>query len=183
MRITKSILFVLFLALAVATAQAESKQWLHLHAEDSHKNETVKINIPLTLVEAMLPLVEQKGVKDGKIRLNEKDINVRDLRKVWNQLREEGDMEYASIQNRDTSLRIFTKGEFFYVEPDADSRKQVEMKIPLAVVDAMLSGKEDELNLMAAVRALQRSGVRDIITVKSEDSTLRVWVDESNRAK
>jgi hypothetical protein len=179
---TNFLLTVLFLLSAFA-AHATSKQWLHLYVEDANKDETVKVNIPLSLVEAMVPLVEQKGIKDGKIKLNQKEVNVKDLRNVWRELREQGDNEYVSIEKPDMRLRIYTEGDFLYVKPEETSKSQVDIKMPLSVVDAMLSGDGDELNLMAAIRALQDSGVREIVTVRDRDKTLMVWIDESNRGK
>ena len=183
MRNKRTLLPVFLLVLSVGLAQAASKQWLHLYVEDSNKDETVRINIPLSLVEAMLPLVEQKGIKDGKIHLNQRDIKVKDLRNVWRELRVQGDSEYVSIENPETKLRVYTQGDYLYVTPEETSKSKVDVKMPLSVVDAMLSGEGDELNLMAAVRALQDSGVRDIITVKDHKTTLFVWIDNSNKGR
>ncbi len=183
MQIRKAV-FLLFCAFLLAgRLQAETKQWVHVHIENPSKDEKVKVNIPISLVETLMPMIEEKSVEKGRIRLHEKDLSIKDLRRVWKELRNEGDNEFLSIENKDTNLRVFTKGNYLMVEPGEGSENSVEMKIPLAVVDAMLSGEGEELNLTAAVRALKESGTGDIITVKDKDATVRVWIDESNKAR
>jgi len=57
----------------------------------------------------------------------------------------------------------------------------VEVKIPLAVVDALLSsGKNDELDLVAGLRMLSKQGDTELVSVKDEENTVRVWVDSKN---
>lgn len=99
---------------------------------------------------------------------------------MWKQIRSQGDSEFVSIQNRDTNIRVFTKNGYLFVKPQDDSKKNVDIRIPLSVVDAILSGDGESLNLKAAVQALKDSGVKDIITVKDEEKTVRVWIDDSN---
>jgi len=183
MQIRRALFLFLSVCLLAGRLQAETKQWVHVHIEDPSKEEKVKVNIPISLVESLMPMIEEKSVEKGRIRLHEKDMSIKDLRKVWKELRSEGDNEFVSIENKDTNLRVFTKGNYLMVEPGEGSTTSIEMKIPLAVVDAMLSGEGEELNLTAAVRALKESGSGDIITVKDKDATVRVWIDESNKAR
>lgn len=180
----KTKLFLTVFAILLAgVASAASNQWVHVHIENPSNQEKVKMNIPIALVETMMPLIEEKGVERGVIRLHEKDMSVKELRSMWKQIRAQGDNEFLSVENRDGSFHVFTKGGFLLVQPDNHSRKNIDIRIPLAVVDAMLSGEGEELNLTAAIHALKDSGVRDIITVKDDDKTVHVWIDESNQAK
>ncbi len=183
MQIRRALFLFLSVCLLAGRLQADTKQWVHVHIEDANKEEKVKVNIPISLVESLMPMIEEKSIERGRIRLHERDMSIQDLRKVWKELRSQGDSEFVSIENRDTNIRVFTKGNYLMVEPGEGSTKRIEMKIPLAVVDAMLSGQGEELNLTAAVRALKESGSGDIITVKDRDATVRVWIDESNQAR
>jgi len=180
----KRSLIVLFLLIAcVGIASAASKQWVHINVDKPREEEKVKINIPVSLVENLLPLVNQENMHHGTMCLNHHDIDVSELREAWKNLRAEGDGEYMTIEKRDMNLHVYTKSGFFYVQSDAQSRQQIDMKIPMDVVDALLSGKGDELNLTAAIHALEGSGVHDVLSVKNDEGTVRVWVDESNSAK
>jgi hypothetical protein len=183
MRTTTQVFALIFSLLAASIASGQTKQWVHVRIENPEKAERVRMNIPLSVVEAMLPLIKDKNVHAGQIRLNEKDVRVDDLRRVWNEIRKQGDTEFVNIENRETSLRVFTKGSYLLVQPDKPTAKKIDIRIPLSVVDAMFSGKADELNLMAAVQALKQLGSREIITVESDDSLVQVWIDEKNQVK
>lgn len=175
--------FFLFLAglLLALPLAAQSKQWVHVHVDNPRESEKVKVNIPVSLVENLMPLVENdRDMKEGRIQLHDRDMNVKDLRKAWEAIRKEGDGEFITVEKPEGNFKLYTKANFLYVDTDGNSRDQVHMKIPMKVVDALFSGSENELNLMAAVQALKDSGVKDIVTVKNDDSTVRVWVDENN---
>ena len=123
-------------------------------------------------------------MRDGNIKINNSEFRVEDLRKVWNDIRDEGDMEFVSVQGRDSNVRVYIQGNYLLVQPeDTHKKSKVDIRIPLKVVDAMLSGKGEELNLTAAVKALRDSGIKDIITVKDEDTSVRVWIDDKNLGK
>ena len=62
----------------------------------------------------------------------------------------------------------------------ATSVSHVEVKIPLAVVDAMLSGGKDELDLVAGLRVLSAQGDTELVSVKDGEDTVRVWIDSKN---
>ncbi|MCI0413089.1 hypothetical protein L0222_09840 [bacterium] len=184
MRMKNLFLSFTLILLCAGISSAASKMWVHVHIEDTAKEETVKINLPISVVETMLPLIEEKQVRKGHFNFNDSDLKVEDLRKVWNEIREEGDMEFVTIESRDNNVRVYIEGNFLLVQPQEKSKNsKVDIRIPLKVVDAMLSGKGNELNLTAAIKALRDSGVKDIITVKDNDTSVRVWIDDKNQAK
>jgi hypothetical protein len=184
MQFKKLLLGATLLVLCAGVASAASKMWVHVHVEDSAKEETIKMNLPISVIETMMPMIQDKKLRDGHFKINDNHFRVEDLRKVWHDIRDEGDMEFVSIQGRDENVRIYIEGNFLLVQPDRkDKKSKVDIRIPLKVVDAMLSGKGEELNLTAAVKALRDSGVKDIITVKDEDTSVRIWIDDKNVAK
>jgi hypothetical protein len=56
----------------------------------------------------------------------------------------------------------------------------VEVKIPMKVVDALFSGKKDEVDLVAGLHALALQGDTELVSVKDHDQTVRVWLDSKN---
>ena len=184
MRNRVTLLVFALIALFTFSAQAASKEWLHIHVDETKNGtEKVRINIPISLIEVMVPLIEEEAIKDGKININDRDINTAELKKLWAAVKEEGDAEYVTVEKKGENVRIFTQGKFLLVQSTKDSEGKVNIRIPLAIVDAMLSGPENQLNLSAAVKALKDSGVRELISVDSDDTKLLVWIDDSNTAK
>ncbi len=184
MRNRVTLLVFALVALFTFSAQAASKEWLHIHVDEMKNDaEKVRINIPLSLMEVMLPMIEEEAIKDGKINIDNREFSTKELKKLWAAVKEEGDAEFVTIEKRGENVRIFTQGNFLFVQSTKDSEGKVNIRIPLAIVDAMLSGPENQLNLAAAVKALKDSGVRELISVESDDSKVLVWIDNTNTAK
>ena len=57
---------------------------------------------------------------------------------------------------------------------------KVEVKVPMKVVDALFSAGKDELDVVAALRALSANGNTELVNVKDEENTVRVWIDSKN---
>jgi hypothetical protein len=50
----------------------------------------------------------------------------------------------------------------------------------MKVVDALFSGGKDELDLVAGLRALSAQGDTELVTVKDEENSVRIWLDSKN---
>jgi hypothetical protein len=50
----------------------------------------------------------------------------------------------------------------------------------MRVVDALFSPDKDELDLIAGLHALAAQGDTELVSVKDEENTVRVWVDSKN---
>ena len=48
------------------------------------------------------------------------------------------------------------------------------------VIDALLSAGKNELDVVAALHALAAQGDTELVSVKSDESTVRVWLDSKN---
>jgi 2-keto-3-deoxy-L-rhamnonate aldolase RhmA len=105
-------------------------------------------------------------------------MSVADLRKAWSQLKATGDAEFATIEDKDQTVKIARTGAIVLIHVEKhDGAESVRVEVPIDVVDALLSGPGDELDVRAALTQLQkRRG--DIVRVKDENSTVRIWIDE-----
>jgi hypothetical protein len=65
-------------------------------------------------------------------------------------------------------------------EAGAHTVSHVEVKVPMKVVDALFSAGKDELDIVAGLRALAAQGDTELVSVKDEENTVRVWVDSKN---
>lgn len=166
--------------LAAQTAPAaKADRWLHVKVEDAKKGETVRVNVPLRLAEAILPAINVDVIKNGRLRMEEIQTHGIDLRAVLEAVRTLDDGEFVTVESQQETVRVSKEGRFLLArihERDAQG-EQVAVKIPLALLDALLSGEKDELNIAAALRALNELGDEVYVAVTSRDETVRVWVD------
>jgi len=66
------------------------------------------------------------------------------------------------------------------VRGDGEKPEKVDVKLPLPVVDALLSGPDDELNFPAAVKALKERGDGELVAVTDRSTVVRIWIDGRN---
>ena len=174
-------------ALAAGAASADTQRWLHVKVnEQTGERARVSINLPVTMIEAVAPLVDAKSMHGHRLRIEDADIDGADLRQIWQAMRTASDGNYVTIDSDHDNVRIKKQNGFMYIQANDRRRRgdQVEVKIPVSVVDALFSGTtgEDDLNLAAAMRALASAGEGEFVTVTSDDATVRVWVDSQVEA-
>ncbi|MDZ4805511.1 MAG: hypothetical protein SGI90_11685 [Candidatus Eisenbacteria bacterium] len=183
MRSTMLAVAALTLLLAPVAALAAGNRWLHIRVDESGRGgEKVRVNVPLSMVETLLPLIEDDDFSGGKIRFNDHDLNAVKLRAIWKAVRAAGEGEYITVESDDEIVRVSRAGAYLHInvdETDADG-EDVHVRIPTLVMDALLSGPGDELDLVAAIKVLDENGDGELIRVKGQDESVRIWVDASN---
>jgi hypothetical protein len=197
---------VLALALVPATgalAQTAAPAWLHVRVEEVSKASKVHVNLPMSVVEVALKATPELIEEHGKVHLGDHHgMKLADFRRMWKQLSAVGDAEFVTVESEDENVRVQRKGDLVLVyvdhkpgtkkavaeKPKAEAEKseakahgaeEVRVEVPVSLVDALLSGEGDEVNIQAAVAELQkRRG--DIVRVHDADSNVRIWIDEQN---
>jgi hypothetical protein len=172
----------LTLASSAASPAAASQAWLHIRVEEPGKDSRVSVNLPMSVVEAALRAAPEKIVSEGRIQLGlkQRDLSVSELRDMWQALRATGDTEIVSVEEPGERVTVARKGDVVQVRVlETRSREEVHVDVPVTVVDALLSGKGESLDLKAGAAALR--GLRgDIVRVKDDDTSVRIWIDEGN---
>jgi hypothetical protein len=167
-----------------STTSASKDRWLHVRVISSDaKGETVRVNVPLELAEKVLPTVNHDRLHNGKVKIDNAHVNDVDLRTLVEAIRTAKDGEYVTVQDHDCDVRVAKESNYLIVHvlDKGKSRKpQVEIKVPMKVVDALFSAGKDELDLVAALHALSAQGDTELVSVKDQDNTVRVWLDSKN---
>jgi hypothetical protein len=182
---------MLLAGLTVAPARAQSTQgskeerWLHVRVDCSDsKGDTVHVNVPVELAVAVLGNVNHENLHNGHISVGHADLNGTDLRAMLKAVREARDGEFVTVNSRDTDVRVAKQGGYLLVHAtDRHENKgdqNVEVRVPLTVVDALLAPGNDELDLVGAIRALAASGDTELVSVKDRNNTVHVWLDSKS---
>ena len=174
----KSITLALMICLTAGTALAGADgHWLHVRVEESGGDgEKVNVNIPLSVVMAILPAIETEEFRGGRINIGRGEIEDLDLHEILKAFKDSPDAQFVTIEGGDESVSVSKERGFLLVNVD-DDEDSVRVRLPLDVVDALLSGRDDELDLLAALDALADHGGGDLVTVDSDDESIRVWID------
>jgi hypothetical protein len=168
-----------------APETAARDRWLHVRVDNpDSKEETVRVNVPLELAEKILPTINRDRLQSGKVKIDQIDCHGVDLRALLDAVRSSKDGEFVTVQNKDSDVRVAKQNNYFLVhvtdKHHPSKKSTVEVKIPMRVVDALFSGGKDELDLVAGLRALSAQGDTELVSVKDEENSVRIWLDSKN---
>ena len=167
----------LLAAVLAASPAAAADLWLHVKVDGGKNGEQAAINLPLSMVDSFAPMIRGEAHAAGRVHIKDRDYSVAELRRIWRQLEDGPDATYVTVNEPDSKVRVAKQGGYLVMEAnDRGQGENVQARIPLPVVRALLSGPGNEIDLGAALEALARQGEGELITVTG-DETVRMWVD------
>jgi hypothetical protein len=185
-------------------AQTTSKdQWIHVRVESKDDSgETVRVNVPVDMAVKVLPAIQHEPLHNGKVHIQNHHMDDVDLKVILEAVRSSKDGEYVTVQSGKDDVRVAKNAGYLYIhvkekhperevaeESDGKQKRKagksteetVEVKVPMKVVDALLSAGNDELDIVAALHALSsEAGDTELVAVKDSTSTVRIWIDSKN---
>lgn len=182
------------LALAIFAAPVvASDQWLHIRVEEGeHGEEKVNVNIPLGVIEAMLPMISVDELDRGKISLGDVDLDEIDiddfdmdginLRELVLAFADGPDADFVRIKERDESVRVAKEGDYLIVLVEEEGRyrpETVNIRLPFPVLEAMVQADDETIDLIAGMRALREFEGEELVRIESDDELVRIWIDSS----
>ena len=201
---------VLAMAVTMAGAASADRWLHIRVQEGGERGEKVKVNLPLSMLEKIAGAIDLDEISGthfhgGRIRIDDADFGQIDLRQMWNAVKEADDMEFVSVESADENVRVAKADGYLLVKVrsgrdrddddssgvfnsrDRDDRdrnrgrgEKVDVKVPLAVVDALLSAGEKGFDLQAALSALAEHGEGDLVLVQDGSTSVRIWIDDRN---
>jgi ribonuclease HI len=173
-----SLLAVLLLAGTAAFA-ATPERYLHVRVTNPATHEMVRVNVPLSLAEKIIPAINNGDLRDGKIHVGGLDANNVNVRAILEALKTAPEGEFVTVQQNDSDVHVAKEHRQLRVHViDKNSKEKVDVIIPWVVAQALISDTtENQLNIEAAIRALQNAGDLTLVSVVSKDESVRVWID------
>jgi hypothetical protein len=167
------------MALALAAPAAAASPWLHVRVLED-EGDKVSVNLPLSVVRVALSIIPEK-ISDGKhFKIDDHDhLSIAEMKALWRELRNSAEGDLVTVESADENVRVSREGELMLVRVDGHERgEEVAVEIPLSLVDALLAPEGEELDFEAAVEHLEQ--IRgDIVRVKGDDGTVRIWIDDN----
>jgi hypothetical protein len=166
---------------AALPAAAAHDLWLHVEVQEtSGENANIKVNLPVSLIESFLPMIEDNSdIRDGRIVIDDSELSVDDMRRMLDSFTASPDATFAEVETDDERIVFFKDGAYLRVETDARAEgTEIRARFPIAVLEALVSGAGNELNVAAALQALADHGPGELVTVRDHDATVRVWIDD-----
>lgn len=194
------VLLTAVLASTLAMA-ATPDAWLHVKVDSTEGNkEHVRVNVPLSLAEKVLPAIQVNKMHQGKVKIGNNNVSI-DPRTLVEAVRSTADGVFVTVESDKENVRVAKEGGYLVVKvrpganPPADKDKSdkdkadthrhhnpenVDVRLPMDVVEALLSGNRDELDILAAIKALGAHKDLALVTVNDKSQTVRIWIDNKN---
>jgi hypothetical protein len=164
-------------------ASAATERWIHVKVEGKN-SENVAINLPLSFAASALAMVPAEAQVDGKIRIDNHDLDWNKLRDMWQQIKNAPEATFVTVQTNDEHVVVKKEGGFLLVQTTERSERgaNVDVRLPMAVIDALLDAPEGTLNLTGALEALADMQDGHLVSIHSEDEIVKIWIDDQNGA-
>ena len=142
------------------------------------EKEHVRVNVPLSLAESVLPAIQVNKIHQGKLQIGHENVSV-DPRALVAAVRNTADGVFVTVDSDQQKVRVAKEGGYLVINvrpgphPEAketdndakDSHKRhhmdrqtenVDVRLPMDVVEALLSGNRDELDSSASTTSMGR---------------------------
>lgn len=187
----KTTLLTLALAagLAAAPAGAETAgRWIHLRVDEAHGGAQVRINLPLALVARVAAQVPPESRRSGRLVVGDEELTAAELRAIWRSLADGANARVIPVDDPDDTVWAWRHGGYLHLRVrhegwGDDDPEDVHVRVPAPVVEALLSGRGEQLDLAAAFTALARHGAGELIAASEDGDRVRIWIDGAPEAR
>jgi len=178
----KTILPVLaVLCMGTVAMAAPAERYLHVKVDDQMGHEHVRVNIPLSLAEKVIPAINQGQLRDGKVEIGHFHANGVDLKALLDAVKSAPDGVFVTVQEPGTDVRVAKlNGKMIVHVRDKGGKERVDVTVPWDVAQALASSGDQQLNVEAAIQALEKTGDTTLVTATDNHQTIRVWIDSRN---
>jgi hypothetical protein len=185
MKIFKSLLLFAVVEAGTLVWGASPERYLHIKVNNPKTQELVRVNVPLSLAEKVIPAINHGDLKNGKVHVGNFNPENIDIRALLEAVKSAPEGEFVSVQNPGEEVHVAKEhGQLVAHVTDKGGKQRVDVTIPWEVAQALISETTDnQLNLSAAVKALESIGDMTLVTVAGEDESVRVWIDSNNSDK
>jgi ribonuclease HI len=175
--LSSAILLTATLALA-----ASATRYLHVKVTNPTSHELVRVNVPLSLAEKVIPAINHGELRDGKVHIGNMKADEVNVRAILDALKTAPEGEFVTVQNTGDDVRVAKEhGQVVVHVIDKNSKENVDVTVPWEVVEALVTDTtENQLNIEAAIKALQNVGDTTLVRVSGSEENVRVWIDSRN---
>ena len=178
----KALLFVAVVVAGTAVWAASPERYLHIKVNNPKTEELVRVNVPLSLAEKVIPAINHGNLQNGKVHVGHFEANDVDVRAILEAVKSAPEGEFVSVQKPGEEVRVAKEhGQLVAHVKDKGGKERVDVTIPWEVAQALISETTDnQLNISAAIKALQNIGDMTLVTVSGDEESVRIWIDSNN---
>jgi hypothetical protein len=180
--VTITLVSVLGPATVALAVGVSTVRYLHVRVSNPATHELVRVNVPLTLAEKVIPAINHGQLRDGKVEIGGFHADNVNLHAILDALKTAPEGDFVTVEDTDDNVRVAKqRGQLVVHVVDRKGKETVDVSIPWEVAQALISDtSENQLNVEAAIKALENVGDTTLVRVNDHEQTVRVWIDSHN---
>ena len=185
MKHTKLTLLLGMLLAATALWALTPERYLHVRVTNPSTHELVRVNLPLSLAEKVIPAINEGELRDGKVQVGDFRADNVNIKMILDAVKTAPDGEFVTVEEKDNNVRVAKEhGQLVVHVIDKQGKENVDVTIPWEVAQALTANTDkDQINVEAAIKALESVGDMTLVTVTGRDENVRIWIDSNSSDK
>ncbi len=169
-----------FLSAPIASAASSSREdviWLHVEVKDEGGDHTkVKINLPLSLIEVVVDSIDKREFMS---HLEEQAPSL-DIPRLWREIRKAELGEFVTVESDNEHVKVWKDRDAFRitVKEEGETEPNMEVKIPLEIMDFVFNSKGKSFNFQELVESLRGHLPLTLVQGRHSDESVRIWLEE-----
>ena len=177
MKSTLTAVLAAMLIVALPIAASDQTRWLNVHVTEAEEGANVEIHLPLQLVLAVINSVDVDNFHAGKVDLEISDADI-DWPQLLAAVKDSPDGEFVKVDADDARIRVSKSAGTLYVHVEEnDDNAIVDVSLPMAVIDGLDIDENNQIDIAALLSTFDHLPNGDLVTVNSDEATVRVWVE------
>jgi len=166
--------------LAAPTAYAgDETRWVNVHVTENSSNTNVEVHLPLNLVLTVLRNVDVENFHGGHVDLeldDDMDINFPEIMAA---VKDAPDGQFVTVTSDEADVSVHKQAGtlFVTVNQKEDEMAQVEVTMPMEMMDALTFGEENTLDVAALLQSFDKLPNGELVKVTSNEANVRVWIE------
>ena len=177
----------LLLMLLTAVPMVADGLWLHLRVEEQRgRGSKVRVNLPIGVVGRVADHIPARHARRCSIDVDGDSFEYAEMRSLVGQALAAKDGETFALRRNDATvlaMREKDRIKLFFHDDRKSNADHVEITVPVDVAAAMSQSDNAGTSLKAAIATVASRGVGDVMTVRSDDSTITIWIDQSSSSR
>ena len=170
---------VAVLLAAPAASADEGIRWVNVQVTENSSGTNVEVHLPLNLVLTVLRNVDVENFHGGHIDLeldDDMDINFPEIMQA---VKDAPDGKFVTVTSEEADVNVHKEKGTLYVTVNQkeDEMAQVEVTMPMEMMDALTFGEKNTLDVTALLESFDNLPNGELVKVTSNDANVRVWIE------
>jgi hypothetical protein len=164
---------------APAAYAADETRWINIHVTENSSNTNVEVHLPLNLVLTVLRNVDVEHFRGGHIDLElDEDMDI-NFPEIMQAVKDAPDGKFVTVTSDEADVNVHKQAGTLYltVNQKEDEMAQVEVTMPMEMMDALTFGEENTLDVAALLQAFDKLPNGELVKVTSNEANVRVWIE------